>query len=143
MLEIKKICPDVQVFSEACPMWAPLVENREYDKPGADYFVKQHLNNLLSCSPLIDTIILGCTHYPLLESKIRQYLPQNIQLISQGEWVAKSLKDYLIRHPEIASKCTKNGRCEFLTTESEIKFADAASVFLKEDIEKVKHITID
>ena len=143
LLEIKKICPDVQVFSEACPMWAPLVENREYDKPGADYFVKQHLNNLLSCSPLIDTIILGCTHYPLLESKIRQYLPQNIQLISQGEWVAKSLKDYLIRHPEIASKCTKNGRCEFLTTESEIKFADAASVFLKEDIEKVKHITID
>ncbi len=142
-LEIKKVSPDIQVFSEACPMWVPLVENREYDKPGADYFVKQHLDKLLDNSPSIDAIILGCTHYPLLENKIRQYLPQNIQLVSQGEWVAKSLRDYLIRHPEIASKCTKGGRCEFLTTESEIKFADTASVFLKKDIEKIKHITID
>ena len=141
-MEIKKIYPDIQVFSLACPMWVPLVENREYDKPGADYFVKQYLDRLLNSSSKIDTLILGCTHYPLLEQKVREYLPQGIKIIPQGKWVADSLKNYLLRHPEIDEKCTRNGRCEFLTTESEEKFADTASVFLKENIQ-VKHITMD
>lgn len=142
-LEIKKVFPDIQVLSEACPMWVPLVENREYDKPGADYFIKQHLDRLLGGSSSIDTIILGCTHYPLLENKIKRYLPEKVNIIPQGEWVAKSLKNYLNRHPEMEQMCTKGGRCEFLTTESESKFADAASVFLKRSIGEIRHITID
>ena len=142
-LEIKKVFPHIEVFSEACPMWVPLVENREYDKPGADYFVQQHLNRLLSRSSRIDTVILGCTHYPLLGNKIRRYLPQQIQIMPQGEWVARSLQDYLRRHPEIAARCTQGGRCQFLTTESERKFSEMASIFLRTKIESIKHITID
>ena len=143
LLEIHKLSPDIVVTGEACPMWVPLVENREYDKPGADYFVQQHLNRLLSRSSRIDTVILGCTHYPLLGNKIRRYLPQQIQIMPQGEWVARSLQDYLRRHPEIAARCTQGGRCQFLTTESERKFSEMASIFLRTKIESIKHITID
>jgi glutamate racemase len=106
-IEISKLHPHITVIGEACPMWVPLVENREYDKPGADYFIKQHVDNLLTRDPQIDTIILGCTHYPLLMEKIRRYLPENISIISQGEVVAYSLKDYLRRHPEIDEKCSR------------------------------------
>ncbi|GHT55121.1 glutamate racemase [Bacteroidia bacterium] len=133
-LEIEKLFPDMIVEGEACPMWVPLVENNEHDKPGADYFVRQHIDNILKKDVLIDTLVLACTHYPLLETKIRKYLPEGIRLVSQGHLVAESLDDYLHRHPEIASKCSKNSACRFFTTESEEKFASMASLFLKGEI---------
>lgn len=133
-IEIAKLHPLTTVIGEACPMWVPLVENREYDKPGADYFIKQHVNRLLRRDPEVDTIILGCTHYPLLMDKIKQYLPKNIKVISQGNVVANSLKDYLKRHPEIDTKCTKGGTVRYFTTDSPDKFINQASIFLDEQI---------
>lgn len=130
-MEIGKLFPDMIVVGEACPMWVPLVENNEHDKPGADYFVKQHIENILKKDVRIDTLVLACTHYPLLEKKIRKYLPEGIRLVLQGKSVAGSLKDYLCRHPEIESQCSKNATCRFCTTESEEKFASMASLFLK------------
>lgn len=141
-LEIEKMFPDMVVTGEACPMWVPLVENNEFASSGADYFVQKHLENLLTIDPDIDTIILGCTHYPLLIDKIKQYLPENITLLSQGEYVAESLVDYLKRHPEMDARLTKQGQCRFLTTESAEKFSEAASLFLNDDIE-VEQIAID
>lgn len=134
-LEIEKLFPGMTVESEACPVWVPLVENNEHDKPGADYFVKQHIENILQKDALIDTLILACTHYPLLEKKIREHLPIGIRLVSQGKLVAESLKDYLCRHPEIKSQCSKSATCRFYTTESEEKFSSMASLFLKGKIE--------
>lgn len=115
-IEIGHFFPDVKVFQQACPLWVPLIENGEYDKPGADYFVKQYLDQLLVQSDNIDTLLLACTHYPLIQQKIKEYLPDSIQVISQGEIVAKSLVDYLQRHPEMESKLTKNGSQHFFTT---------------------------
>ncbi len=129
-LEIKKIFPDIQVTGMACPMWVPLVENKEYDGDGADYFVKKYIDTILQKDPDIDTLILGCTHYPLLLQKIRQYTPSHIRLVTQGEYVSESLKDYLSRHPDMDARCSKNKRREFLTTESVEKFRESASVFL-------------
>lgn len=133
-IEISKLHPHMTVTGEACPMWVPLVENIEYDKPGADYFIKQHLDNLLNKDTLIDTIILGCTHYPLLMDKIKRYLPENITVISQGNIVAESLKEYLKKYPEIDVKCTKNGTMRYFTTDSPDKFTHQASIFLEEKI---------
>lgn len=133
-LEIKKLYPDVTVTGESCPMWVPLVENREYDKPGADYFVQQHLGRILEKDPLIDTIILGCTHYPLLTEKITRYLPENVKIISQGKYVAESLKNYLQRHPEMDRNCTKNGNMYYFTTDSAERFGQQASIFLNEQV---------
>ncbi len=133
-IEIKKLFPDIVVQSEACPMWVPLVENREYESEGADYFIKKHLNNILQRDSLIDTLILGCTHYPLLESKIKNYLPKNIQVISQGKYVADSLQCYMKRHPEMDEVCSKNRTCRYYTTESSDKFSEMASIFLNEKI---------
>lgn len=141
-MEIEKMFPHIAVTGEACPMWVPLVENNEFDSSGADYFVQKHLDRLLLSDPDIDTIVLGCTHYPLLINKIRHYLPQGITIFSQGEYVAISLQDYLFRHPEMDNRLTKQGRCRFLTTESADKFSDAASVFLSHPIQ-VEQITID
>ena len=138
LIEIAKLYPDIVVEGEACPMWVPLVENQEYDKPGADYFVRENLNNILERDPLIDTLILGCTHYPFLEPKIRQILPSNIQIVSQGYYVAESLKDYLRRHPEMDAVCSKTGICEYFTTESPENFSKMASIFLQEKIEANK-----
>jgi len=141
-LEINKLYPDIIVEVEACPMWVPLVENNEYDKQGADYFIKQHIDNILTRDPDIDTIVLACTHYPLLEKKIRSFLPESIKLVSQGQLTAESLDDYLYRHPEIAGRCSKNAACRFYTTESEQSFASMASRFLKEKI-KVERINLE
>ena len=133
-IEIAKLHPQMTVTGEACPMWVPLVENREYDKPGADYFIKQHVDNLLNKDSHIDTIILGCTHYPLLMDKIRRFLPENITVVSQGKVVAESLKDYLNRHTEIDTKCSKGGTVSYYTTDSSDKFIHQASIFLEEHI---------
>lgn len=141
-LEITKLYPQIIVNGEACPMWVPLVENREFDKPGADYFVKQHIENILKRDPEIDTLLLGCTHYPLLLDKIKQFTPGGINVIPQGKYVAKSLKDYLKRHPEMEKRCTKNGKREYFTTDSAYKFESLASLFLKENV-KAEKVIID
>jgi len=112
-IEIEKFFPKINVYQHSCPMWVPLVENNEYDSEGADYFIKKDIENLLEKSSQIDTILLACTHYPLLIEKIRKYLPEKAKVISQGMIVAKSLEDYLIRHPEIELKCSKNETLEF------------------------------
>ena len=134
-LEIAKLCPDIQVTGEACPMWVPLVENDEYDSPGADYFVSKRIESLLSRDPLIDSVILGCTHYPLLLGKIRQYMPADVHIIEQGSYVAESLKDYLCRHPEMAERITTGGSARFLTTEQAETFQSKATVFMGEQLE--------
>lgn len=141
-MEIAKLYPSFTAVGNSCPMWVPLVENNEAARPGADYFVKQEIGNLLKKNKDIDTIILACTHYPLLYKKIRQYVPENIKILCQGEIVANSLKDYLTRHPEIESRCTKNGTATFLTTEQPDKFSGMASLFLGHDI-NARHITLE
>lgn len=133
-LEIAKLCPDIQVTGEACPMWVPLVENDEYNGPGADYFVKKRIDNLLCRDPQIDCIILGCTHYPLLMEKIRQYTPKGIHIIEQGSYVAQSLQDYLKRHPDMKKRITEGGTARFLTTESAETFQTKAASFLGEKL---------
>jgi glutamate racemase len=141
-LEIEKLYPHITLVGEACPMWVPLVENNEYHSPGADYFVKRHVERLLAQDDRIDTIVLGCTHYPLLMNKIRQFLPEGITLVPQGRQVADSLKDYLLRHPEMDSRLTKGRRRRFLTTESVAKFSNLASLFLKQPIMDVEQVVI-
>lgn len=141
VLEINKLYPEIKVTSEACPMWVPLVENLEHDKPGADYFVKQHLNRIFTRDLAIDTLVLGCTHYPLLIDKIRQFIPSGVELISQGKYVTLSLDSYLKRHPEIEKICTKGGQTKYLTTESPEKFTDMTEVFLNTKI-SAEHITL-
>ncbi len=129
-LEIAKLYPEFKTWSEACPMWVPLIENNESEGDGADWFVRKYVDNLLAKSPDIDTIVLGCTHYPLLYPKIRAYVPDHIKVLTQGELVARSLDDYLRRHPEIESRCLKQPDCTYLTTENPEKFAATASGFL-------------
>ena len=136
--EIERLNLDIKITSEACPMWVPLVENKEYDRQGADYFVKQHINNVLQKDKDIDTIILGCTHYPLLIKKIKEFTPNSITLISQGEYVAKSLEKYLIQHKTMDALCSKNGKRTYCTTESVDKFESLASLFLNESISAKK-----
>lgn len=140
-MEIAKLHPTFSVTANACPMWVPLIENNEADRPGADYFVEQEITRLLARDSEIDTVILGCTHYPLLLNKIKQYMPEGINIICQGEIVADSLADYLIRHPEIETRCSKGGTARFLTTEHPEKFADMASLFLGHEID-AKHLDL-
>lgn len=137
-LEIHKLCPDIQVTGVACPFWVPLVEYNEADSPGADYFVKKRIDQLLRQDPDIDTIILGCTHYPLLLPKIHKYIPRGIRIISQGEYVAESLQHYFERHPEIEKCCTQGGNVHYLTTENTDKFKEQAQIFLHEPVEVEK-----
>ena len=140
-LEIQKLYPDIVVSSVACPFWVPLVEYNEADSPGADYFVKKRIDQLMLLDPNIDAIILGCTHYPLLMPKIVKYVNPGIRIVPQGEYVAESLKDYFLRHPEMEEKCTKNGMVHYLTTENPDKFKESAQIFLHEDVE-VKNIIL-
>lgn len=143
IIEINKLFPDIIVTGEACPMWVPLVENNEYNSKGSDYFVQKHINQILDKDPQIDTLILGCTHYPLLMKKIREFTPSHIRIVAQGEYVAISLEDYLKRHPEMDNRCTKRGTCRFLTTESTNKFEESASIFLQEEEIHVESITLE
>jgi glutamate racemase len=116
LIEIGHFSPGLKVYQQACPLWVPIIENGEHDKPGADYFVKKYLDQILAQSPNIDTLLLACTHYPLLQEKINAYLPDHVQTVSQGDIVAKSLVDYLHRHPEMESKLSKNATQHFFTT---------------------------
>lgn len=133
-IETAKLHPSFTVTGHACPMWVPLVENGEASGPGADYFVKQEIDRLLSRDHLIDTIVLACTHYPLLLDKIQQYTPGDVRIVTQGEIVARSLADYLVRHPEIAARCSTGGTASYLTTESADRFTDMASLFMGEPV---------
>ena len=142
IMEVHKLFPEIKVTGQACPMWVPLVEYNEAQAPGADYFVKKYIDELLAKDNQIDTIILGCTHYPLLLPKIKQYVPKGIHIVSQGELVANSLQNYLKRHPEMDARCTRGGTCTYFTTEAEEKFADSASTFLNESIQ-VSHLDLN
>ena len=133
-VELAKLFPDVSVHGQACPMWVPLVEYGESNGEGADFFVQKYLNELLEQEKQIDSIVLACTHYPLLRPKIEQYLPEGITLLSQGELVATSLKDYLHRHPEMNDRLTQGGSIRYLTTECPDKFGDLASIFVDEEV---------
>ena len=128
-IEIEKFYPQIRVFQEACPMWVPLIENNEYDNLGADYFIEHHLHNLLQKDASIDTILLACTHYPLLINKIKKVVSKRITILSQGEIVADSLVDYLNRHKNFEEHCEKGGITSFYTTDSTVDFNSKASIF--------------
>ena len=140
-MEIHKMYPDFHSYGQACPMWVPLIENQEGNGEGADYFVKKYIDALFGQCADIDTVILGCTHYPLLYDKIMQYMPKGVNVIRQGAIIAESLEDYLHRHQDIDAKCSRNGSCKYLTTESAEKFKATASVFL-EECNDVNQITL-
>lgn len=141
-LEVHKLFEDIKVSGEACPMWVPLVENNEANGEGADFFIHKYIDNLLAKDRQIDTLVLGCTHYPILLPKIQKFIPQGVKVVAQGKYVATSLKDYLHRHPEMDMKCTREGKCRFYTTEAEDKFIESASMFLNENI-TVQRITLE
>jgi len=141
-LEINKLHPDIHVAGVACPLWVPLVENNEFASSGADYFVKKCIDQLMTLDPAIDAVILGCTHYPLLLPKIRQYMPSNVRIISQGDYVAQSLKDYLLRHADLECLCSRQSQVHYLTTESTQTFRDHAQLFLKTPVDEVESIVL-
>lgn len=140
-IEIAKLYPDFVTTGQECPMWVPLVENREFDNPGADYFVEKYIDTLLHRDTKIDTTLLACTHYPLLLRKIRKHTPPNVSIVTQGDIVARSLQNYLERHPEMAARVSRNGTVRYLTTESAEKFSEMGSLFLAKDI-KAQSITL-
>ncbi len=141
-VEIDKFFPGLKVYQEACPMWVPLVENNEYDSHGADFFIKKNLHSLFEKGENIDVVLLACTHYPLLKEKIEEHLPVGVKLLSQGEIVADSLSDYLRRHPEIESLCSKNGRKVFYTTDATEDFDNHATTFFGEAVQSI-HLNLD
>lgn len=141
-LEITKLWPDIQVTGVACPLWVPIIENNEADSLGADYFVEKRIRHILELDPKIDALILGCTHYPILMPKIREYVPAGVRIIAQGEYVAKSLKDYLQRHTDMDERCTKDGSTRYYTTENSKKFEENARIFLPEVI-AVSHLSLE
>ena len=140
-LEIRKLFPDIQLTSVACPLWAPIVEAGEASSSGADYFVGKRIGQLFRSDPLIDAVILGCTHYPLLLPKIKSHIPEGVKIVSQGNYVADSLESYLRRHPEIESRCSHGATTRYLTTESPEKFQENARIFLQEEV-VAQHISL-
>ena len=141
-MEINRFFPNLQVYQEACPMWVPLIENNEHTGHGADFFVKKHLHNIFEKGETIDVLLLACTHYPLLKEKIEEHLPVGVKLLSQGEIVADSLADYLLRHPELESLCGKNGKREFYTTDSTLDFDNHGAIFYGSPVSS-KHVDLD
>jgi glutamate racemase len=142
LIEIEKFFPDITAYQEACPMWVPIVENNEHQQPGADYFVKKHVQHIMAADSDIDTLLLACTHYPLLKDKIMQFLPAGVNLVSQGEIVAASLEDYLERHADIENRCSKTGRRIFYTTDSTEDFDNHASIFFGQTVQS-KHLDLE
>lgn len=141
LLEIEHFFPDVTVHQLACPMWVPLIESNEYDGESADYFVKKYLNELFAQSSEIDTVLLACTHYPLLMDKIKKHLPSEVRVVAQGNIVARSLEDYLQRHQEIESRLTQKGNIRFFTTDDPKDFNEHASIFFGSEI-TAKHLDL-
>jgi glutamate racemase len=141
-IEIEKFFPEITVHQQACPIWVPLIENNEFDNPGADFFIRKHINQLMAKSADIDTILLGCTHYPLLQDKIKALLPEGITLLSQGKIVANSLTQYLDRHTELEKLCSKNSKMAFYTTDSTEIFDQQAEIFFGKKL-KSEYLHID
>lgn len=129
-IELAKLHPHLKLSSKACPMWVPLVENLEAESDGTDFFVRRDLDLLFEADPEIDTLILGCTHYPILFDKIKKYTPEEVTILNQGKIVADSLIDYLARHPEMDSRISRNGSVEYTSTEDPDKFSSMASLFM-------------
>jgi len=134
-IEVGKLAPDIEVFEQACPMWVPLIENGEWNNEGSDYFIKKYVDQLMLQCNEIDTVVLGCTHYPIIKEKIEALLPKGVTVVEQGEIVAESLKDYLKRHKEMEQKCERGGTIVYLTSERAEKFAQAASKLIGERLE--------
>lgn len=141
-MEIAKLWPNIKVSGQACPFWVPLIEYNEADSPGADYFVKKRLDQLMQKDPLIDTLILGCTHYPILLPKIVKYVSPDVRIVPQGEYVASSLKDYLHRHPDMDARCTKGGQVAYYTTENPGRFKEGARIFISDEV-NVNHLDLE
>lgn len=140
-IEIEKFSPNTKVFQQACPMWVPLIENNEHESAGADFFVEEYIDALLQQSPSIDTVLLACTHYPLLAEKIKKLLSASTKIVAQGEIVANSLKNYLERHTEMEERCSKNGQLEFYTTDSTEDFNKQAGIFFGQKVSS-KHLDL-
>ena len=140
-IEIKKFFPHIKVYQESCPMWVPLVENNEFDTAGADYFIEKHINNLLGRSGKIDTLLLACTHYPLLMNRIKKFIPAGITVLSQGKIVADGLEAYLERHPQMEERCSRGGNIDFVTTDSAADFNEHGAVFFGEPV-KSRHLSL-
>ncbi len=141
-MEINRFFPDLKVYQEACPMWVPLAENNEHMGHGADYFIKKNIHNIFEKGEDIDVILLGCTHYPVLKDKIEEFMPVGVKLLSQGEIVAESLADYLKRHPEMETRCSKNGHREFYTTDSTADFDNHAAIFYGQPVSS-RHVDLN
>lgn len=141
VIELAKFSPEIKVFQQACPMWVPLIENHRHDSVAGRMFIQEDVKTLLDRDPLIDTIVLGCTHYPIIKDYLESIIPSNIQVLSQGRIVAEKLELYLRNHPEIDSQCSKNGEVSFLTTENADEFNRKASLFYQEII-SAKHIKL-
>lgn len=141
-IEIEKFFPGITVYQQACPMWVPLIENNEHLDPGADYFVQKYLQQILDQDADMDVLLLACTHYPLLQDKITQFLPAGITVVSQGRIVANSLADYLVRHPEIASRCSRHGQRIFYTTDSTEDFDRHATIFFGQPLQS-NHLELE
>lgn len=140
-IELSKFAPDLVVNQHACPMWVPLIENNQFDTPGGIYFIQHDLVSLLEKDPQIDTILLACTHYPILLEQLHQLLPPHIEVLAQGQLVAESLANYLIRHPEMDANCLKGGMVKYLTTENATAFSEKASLLMNDEIE-AEHLTL-
>ena len=140
-LEIEKFFPEIEISQKSCPMWVPIIENQVYDQLGGKWFIKQDVMKLLAKDSAIDTLLLGCTHYPIVAEIVKEIVGEDIQVITQGDIIANSLVDYLNRHEELAAMCTKNGETSYLTTETALDFDKKASRFLNKDV-KSKHIVI-
>lgn len=128
-IEIGKFFPGVAVRQQSCPLWVPLIENNSYNNEGADYFIKDCVDQLMQQDPQIDTVLLGCTHYPIIREKITSHLPDQVQLISQGDIVAESLKDYLLRHADMEQRLSKKELRKFYTTDNPSDFESHAPIF--------------
>lgn len=140
-MEIAKLYPQFRTYGQACPLWAAMVENMETDNPGTEYFVRRDISRLMEQCPDIDTMILGCTHYPIIYDLIRRVTPESVSLVSQGEIVADSLADYLRRHPEMETRLSKGGNAEYLTTEQPEKFDTMAEFFMHNPV-NARHISL-
>lgn len=140
-IELAKFAPDLVVNQHSCPMWVPLIENNQFDTPGGIYFIQSDLVSLIEKDPKIDTILLACTHYPILQEQLQRLLPEHIEVLAQGKIVAESLADYLQRHPEMEAQCSRGGSVRYLTTENAKAFSEKASLLMNDQIE-AEHLTL-
>lgn len=140
-IELAKFFPEVKVTEKACPMWVPLIENNKHNSEAGRLFIKEDFDALIQSDPEIDTVVLACTHYPLVENYLKEMAPKGVQIVAQGKIVAESLADYLKRHPEMELRLSKNKKIKFLTTENPSFFDEKASVFYDAEVQ-AEHITL-